>query len=65
MMDESRWVDAHDLLRLDHSQPQVECGLQEYDSSSLLDGMECAYAETINQSIYSLLMFIYILSISS
>lgn len=49
MMDESRWVDAHDLLCLDHIHPQVGCGLQEYDSSSLLDGMEYAYAETINQ----------------
>lgn len=46
------WIDtAHGLLRLDHSQPQARCGLLEYDSSSPLDGMECAYAETINQSI--------------
>lgn len=44
---------AHDPLRLDHSQPQVKCGLLEYDSSSPPDEMECANAEmkqSVNQS---------------
>ncbi len=41
---------AHDPLRLDHSQPQVRCGLLEYDSSSPPDEMECANAE-MKQSI--------------